>query len=57
MIDNSEFKVLYEQMQDAIALAEEKCEPPEYLPREDDENNVEYKFYMCNITFSKLERR
>ena len=44
-------------MQDAIAQAEDICEPPEYLPKEDDHNNIEYKFYMCNITFNKLEKR
>ena len=57
VIDNERFKAIYEQMQDAIAQAEDLCEPPEYLPKEDDHNNIEYKFYMCNITFSKLEKR
>ena len=57
VIENERFKALYEQMQDAIAQAEDICEPPEYLPKEDDHNNIEYKFYMCNITFNKLEKR
>ena len=57
VIDNDRFQTIYKQMQDAIEEAEEECEPPEYLPREDDHNNIEYKFYMCNINFKKLEKR